>query len=107
MNHKIREEILRKRPVCELCWEQPATQLHHCLVHDNKRLHNMVTVPENLMPVCEKCHTSGEQKANGIEVKMAFAKRQVELGYHISMWYWSLPLKFKESWLLHAEDKVI
>jgi hypothetical protein len=65
-----------------------------------KRYHKLLTVAENLQPICEVCHTSGEQRANGMENRMAFANIQIERGYKIGSWYRSLPLKVKERWLL-------
>lgn len=96
---ELKENILRKRPVCEICGQRQATQLHHCLVHDMKRYHKLLTVPENLMPVCEACHTELSQKANSFDIRVNFALRQIRLGYDITGWYRSLPLKDKESWL--------
>jgi hypothetical protein len=99
------DEILVKRPVCEICYQRPATELHHCLVHDMKRYHDSLTVPENLQPICAICHTSGSQQANSMSNRIAFAKRQIGLGYKIGQWYRSLPLKVKEQWILDLEDK--
>jgi hypothetical protein len=95
------DTILLMRPTCEVCWSRPATQLHHALVHDMRRHHKLLTVPENLQPICEVCHTSGEQRANSMENRIMFANRQIELGYKIGDWYRSLPLKVKEAWLLN------
>ena len=104
MNWKVREKILRTRPTCESCWSRPATQLHHCLVHDSKRFHKLVTVEENLMPVCEECHIGPSARVNSLEVKMDFAKRQVEqYNLNVGTWYRFLPLKFKEHWILELE----
>lgn len=97
----MKSAILLKRPICELCNIREATQLHHCIVHDSKQYHDLVTVPENLMPVCETCHTSLAQVANGYEVARNFAERQKQLGYDIAGWYKKLPLKVKENWLLN------
>lgn len=100
----LKEKILRKRPVCESCHRNRATQLHHCLVHDMKKYHDLLTVEENLMPICEECHTSLSQKANSYEVRRAFAYKQVvEYNYDIGKWYRELPLVFKEQWLLDYE----
>ena len=104
MNHKVREQILRTRPTCESCWERPATQLHHCLVKDSKRFHLFVTVEENLMPVCEQCHIGPSARVNSLEVKMEFAKRQIEVyNLNVGGWYRMMPIKFKEHWILMLE----
>lgn len=92
----VRVSILEKRgALCENCGTRTWTELHHCLVHDSKRLHKQVTVEENLMAVCRRCHSH----LNGHEVRVAFAKKQVERGYDICAWYNSLNMKNKESWL--------
>ncbi len=101
----LKEKILRKRPICESCHRNRATQLHHCLVHDMKKYHDLLTVEENLMPICEECHTSLAQTANSRDIRVAFAYRQIKRHYNISKWYASLPLKFKEHWLLNLEKE--
>jgi deoxyxylulose-5-phosphate synthase len=101
---ELKERIIAKRPICEICGVRSATQLHHCLVHDMKKYHKELTVEENLMPVCESCHTSGEQTANRLEVRMKFALRQIDVyGLDVVKWYNGLPLKSKEYWLLNLE----
>lgn len=93
----IRELIRIKRgPLCEACNFNPWTELHHCLVHDSKRLHAAVTVEENLMAVCRFCHPY----MNGHEARVNFARKQLERGYKIAEWYQNLPLKRHEYWLL-------
>lgn len=94
---ELRAVILNKRgPLCEHCNLQPWQELHHCLIHDSKRLHTAVTVEENLMAVCRSCHPL----CNSHEVRVQFARKQIERGYDIKTWYRSLPLKIKEHWLL-------
>lgn len=98
---ELKERILKKRPICELCGIRRATQLHHCLVHDMKKYHAILTVEENLLPCCERCHTSSEQIANRLEVRIQFAMRQKrEYNLDVAKWYAELPLKFKEDWIL-------
>lgn len=93
----LREVIRSKRgDICECCGVYKWTDLHHCIVHDNKRYHKLVTVEENLMAVCRHCHPF----LNGHEVRRAFRDVQLSRGYNIKEWYASLPLKYKESWLL-------
>lgn len=97
---ELKERIISKRSICEKCWKKRASQLHHCLVHDMKRYHKILTVEENLMPVCEECHTE-LGLVNGIDTQRKFAIRQIEIyGLDIVKWYQELPLKFKEQWLL-------
>lgn len=102
---KTLDDILRKRSVCEICHVRPATQLHHCIVHDSKRYHKELTVPENLMPVCEICHTSLAQTANSSRIREEFINEQIKRGYDIGKWYRELPLKYKEHWILQKEQK--
>lgn len=97
---ELKTRILENRPICEICGHRRAVELHHCIVHDSKDLHKLVTVEENLMPVCQECHPY----ANGLEVRIQFAYRQIrEYHYDIAGWYNGLPLKFKERWLQEIE----
>lgn len=102
---ELKERILRRRPICEVCFIRRATQLHHCLVHDMKRYHKLLTVEENLMPTCDICHTSIEQSANQLKIRIEFAYRQInEYGLDVAEWYKALPLKFKEQWILNLQE---
>lgn len=92
----MRAELLKERgPLCEHCGVREWQDCHHVLVHDSKRLHKQVTVPENLMCVCRECHPY----LNGHEVRRDFRDRQVNRGYDIRGWYNSLDMKIKEAWL--------
>ena len=95
----LKERLLFKHPLCFICKKRRATDLHHCFVHDSKRFHDLVTVEENLMEVCDIDHTSLEQTANSDEVKQAFAEEQKARGIDVGAWYRSLPMKIKEYWL--------
>lgn len=98
----LKTRILSRRPLCEVCYERRATQLHHCLVHDMKRYHTLLTVEENLMPICDMCHVELSQKGNDMATKVDFAYRQKAIyNYDIGKWYRQLPLKVKEHWLLN------
>lgn len=96
----LKTRILASRPVCEICDIAPAVELHHCIVHDSKDMHKWVTVEENLMGVCSSCHPY----ANSVEIRMRFVRTQIERGYDVAGWYASLPLKYKEDWLLHLGE---
>lgn len=109
MNQREREQkerILAKRPLCEVCNHNRATELHHCLVHDSKRYHALVTVPENLMPVCPTCHTGLAATGFDMAKKQEFVRRQLEHGLDVGAWYRGLPLKVKESWLTNLSGRV-
>jgi hypothetical protein len=96
----MRELLLKERgPLCEHCGIRRWTDLHHCLVHDSKRLHVLVTVLVNLMCVCRKCHPY----LNGHEVRVKFARLQIERGYDVVKWYQGLNLKSTEQWVLELE----
>lgn len=94
------DTILIRRPICEICWSEPATDLHHGIIHDIRRYHKILTVEINLQPLGKLCHTSLEQVANSFENRVAFVNRQIELGYDVGAWIRSLPLKYIEDWLL-------
>lgn len=91
----LRKTILSKRPICEYCYQRPAVELRHCIVHDSKRFHKLVTCVENLMPVCRECHN----RCNAHEVRVDFTKKQIARGYDIVGWYKALPMKVKEQWV--------
>lgn len=93
----LRDTIRQKRGnLCEACGIYPWTELHHCVVHDTKKLHKLVTVEENLMAVCRHCHPY----LNGHAVRRLFVDIQRSRGYDIKGWYETLPLKYKEAWLM-------
>ena len=94
------DTILIRRPVCECCWNEPATDLHHCIIHDMRRYHKILTVEINLQPLGKRFHTSLEQVANNFENRVAFVNRQIELGFNVGEWVRQLPLKYIEAWLL-------
>lgn len=97
---ELRESILSKRgSLCECCGVYKWTDLHHVIVHDNKRYHKQVTVEENLMAVCRHCHPH----LNGHEVRRIFALKQIERGYDVVKWYKNLGLKVTEDWILRLE----
>jgi len=94
------DTILIRRPTCEVCHSRPSTQLHHAIIKDMRRYHKLLTVEINLQPICETCHTSGEQHANSFENRQAFVMVQIERGFDVGAWIRSLPLKYIEDWLL-------
>ncbi len=94
------DTILIRRPVCEVCWIRDANQLHHCIIHNMRRYHKILTVEINLQPICEVCHTSLEQVANSFENRQAFVNVQIERGFDVGAWIRGLPLKYIEDWLL-------
>ena len=102
--HEQKLRILEQHPTCYICGRRTATQLHHAIERDTKRHHKELTTPENLMEVCETCHTSLAQTANGID-KRKFALRQIGLGLDVVGWYRGLPTKIKnEKWLFELEE---
>jgi hypothetical protein len=94
------DTILIRRPKCEICWNEDAVHLHHCIIKDMKKYHKILTVEINLQPVGERCHVSLMQHANSFENREMFVNRQIELGYDVGEWIRSLPLKYIEDWLL-------
>jgi Group II intron, maturase-specific domain len=50
--HRLAVEILARDPVCQLCQEQPATQVHHEPPWQDQPVHN----PATAMGVCSSCH---------------------------------------------------
>ena len=76
--------ILAKRPICEICWEARATQLHHC-IEGRMKGHPELDHEINLEPVCATCHMEG--KGDSPEHAMEFALRQMQLGFDVLSWY--------------------
>jgi ribosomal protein L32 len=66
------------------------------LIHDMRRYHRILTVPENLLPVCRECHSSGQ--VNAFTARVWFWKRQCKRygEKHMRDWYDGLPLKVKK-----------
>lgn len=96
-NYSLRKTIASKRGLlCEVCCLREWSELHHCLVHDNKRLHKQLTVEENLMAVCRECHPH----LNGHEVRKRFLEIQLSRGYDILSWYNALDMNIKECWIV-------
>lgn len=90
----------RKSDWCWICGNKRAVEMHHCIVHDSKKMHDKVTIPENLMPVCHECHTVA-RRGLGYNERMAFAIRRMAQGYDVIGWYKSLGLKKPEHWILN------
>ena len=93
----LRDELVRKRGAnCEICNSRRATEFNHCLIHDSKRFHKILTCEENGQLVCIVCHNSkGHSRKNREE----FAYKQIRRGYDIGKWARGLPLRNVEQWL--------
>ena len=51
--HYVRKEYLKKHPICEICGEREAEEVHHIIrVVDGGEIFN----EENLIAVCKECH---------------------------------------------------
>lgn len=89
---------IRKTRLCEWCNSRAGVERHHCLIHDAKRYHDVLTVEENLMLACPECHT-GTRILNSKMVRAWFWHRQVKrYGLeHMEEWLESLPDKLKWS----------
>jgi len=62
--HRLAAEILARDPVCQLCQEQPATQVHHEPPWQDRPVHD----PATAMGVCSSCHGQTRRsvgKSNG------------------------------------------
>lgn len=92
-------DLRRERgSLCEWCGEREAIERHHALIHDIKRWHDILTVKENIMQVCDVCHR-GECVLNGYDVRVKFWQMQCKrYGVdHMLEWVASLPVKLMYS----------
>lgn len=89
---------IRKSYVCEWCRLRRGVERHHCLIHDTKRFHDVLTVEENLMLACPVCHTQ-EGILNSQHVRAWFWSAQCKRygESHMLEWLESLPDKLKWS----------
>ena len=62
---EVRRSFLEENPICQICLERYAEDIHHKEGRDGERLVNV----ENFMAVCRKCH-------RGIHENPAWAKTQ-------------------------------
>jgi hypothetical protein len=84
--------ISRRGNYCEICvFPRAPLDVHHFLVHDQKRFHQELTTEENCALVCRDCH----RWVNGHKERLAFLKAQVtRFGVdHMRSWYRKLPEK--------------
>ena len=92
MNKKykaLKDLLLSKYPMCEVCNSRPGTDLHHC-IEKRRKGYPELDCEINFEVVCHKCHMEG--KADSKEHAIEFVKRQIERGYDVIGWYDNLPL---------------
>jgi 5-methylcytosine-specific restriction protein A len=59
--HKLRKEILMQHPICEICNKNLAEHVHHVfsfMEFEGQTRINVAYDSNNLMSVCEECHTN-------------------------------------------------
>jgi hypothetical protein len=67
--------IDRDGAYCEICvFPKSPLDLHHCLIGDRKKWHDILTVEENCVLVCRDCHPY----ANSHEFRMSVLKHKIE-----------------------------
>ena len=88
--------IARRGNYCEICvFPRAALDVHHFLIHDQKRFHQELTTEENCALVCRDCHPH----VNGHKERTRFLEAQVtRFGKeHMTRWYERLPEKILQS----------
>ncbi len=90
---RIRHQIAHERGVaCEICHASTWTELHHCIEHDTKERHEILSVLINLQAVCKSCH---DKRAKSKSNRAAFRAAQEARGYDVAAWLADLPFKVK------------
>jgi len=93
-NTDLKSLMIQQDAYCYSCVFPRATlDLHHALIHDQKRYHDILTVEENCVLVCRDCHPF----TNGHEFRVKVLLDKVEiLGLdRMRGWWDSLPEKLK------------
>ena len=96
MDKTLKLRLLRERgPMCELCHVRPFSDMHHALIHRDKRFPELDT-EENFCLLCQTCHLHNGY-VNSYEFKCAFWKIQCQRYsvQRMELWLKSLPLKSK------------
>ncbi len=89
----IRHKIAHERGwACEICHGASWTELHHCIEHDTKEHHEVLSVPINLQAVCKSCH---DKRAKSKNNRAAVRAAQEARGYDVAGWLAGLPFKVK------------
>jgi hypothetical protein len=93
-NSDLKAIMLVRGSFCESCvYPRAPLDLHHALIHDQKRYHDILTVEENCVLVCRDCHPY----TNGHKFRVEVLGRKVrDLGIdRMRGWWDSLPEKLK------------
>ena len=92
----IKNRIIAERgEMCDLCLVRRGQDLHHALIHRDKRFPEL-DAEENFCLLCHECHM-GNGYVNSYEFKCAFWSIQCQRYTEIRMrkWLMNLPLKVK------------
>lgn len=62
----LRNSYIEAHPICEICGENEATQVHHIVKFSsgksNKEIEKLAYDYDNLMALCKNCHLSKHKK---------------------------------------------
>ena len=97
---KFKAYMLDKYPECEHCLDegvpvpQRSMDVHHWLIHYDKRFWKLLDREENCGCVCRECHSSGV--VNGRASRVKHWTRRLGQGFNMIEWYERLDLRTKE-----------
>ena len=93
----LKQALMAKYPMCEVCGVRPSIEVNHCLYHVHKRRFNAVFDSfENCQAVCHECHMSG--RAHWRSTKEAHWKKRVSEGFDMLAWNETVPTTRREGW---------
>lgn len=77
----LKEYMLGRWPVCEVCMVRPSVEVNHCLYHKHGGIYDG---PENCQMVCPECRET--QKDNAIHNRDNHWKKRIAEGYDMEAW---------------------
>ena len=88
------EEYMYSKTSCSVCG-RGGVEFHHAVYHRNKNIPEL-NAPENLLPLCKRCHA--EFHAEGYSGRCrAWRMKCEEFGWgHMNEWHIGLPMIAKE-----------
>ena len=81
----LKEKLIAKFPMCEICNTRRSIEINHCLYHDHEGIYDS---EENCQAVCHECHNDkGHSRLN----KIVHWRRRKWEGYDMQAWNMQVP----------------